>query len=86
MQVLDAGGGSAATEDVDQVLRELGYDVVAVNAARQGRTVTTVLYTEGNEAEAEALRAREQRVAEVGRNETLSEGVDLHVVVAPDWR
>ena len=85
VQVLDAGGGSDATSDAADALRELGYDVVAINSSRQDYPTTTVLFTDGNEAEAEALRARDERFAETARNERLSEGVDVHIVVGPDW-
>lgn len=85
VQVLDAGGGSSATSSVQEALTELGYDVVAVNASRTKYPVTTVLYTQGNDAEAEALRARDERFTEIAPNEKLSDGVDIHVVVGPDW-
>lgn len=85
VQVLDAGGGSTATNDAADALREMGYDVVAINSSRTDYDVTTVLFTDGNEAEAQALRARDEKFAEIGPNERLSEGVDLHVVVGPDW-
>lgn len=85
VQVLDAGGGSTATNEAADILREMGYDVVAINSSRTEYPITTVLYTEGNEAEAEALPARDERFAETAPNERLSEGVDLHVVVGPDW-
>lgn len=85
VQVLDAGAGGSAADEVAALLRDLGYDVVAVNAAREDRAVTTVLFTEGNRAEAEALRAREQRVTEIAPNELLSDAVDLHVAVGTDW-
>ena len=85
VQVLDAGGGSSATNEAADALREMGYDVVAINSSRTDYPTTTVLYTEGNEAEAEALPARDERFAETAPNERLSEGVDLHVVVGPDW-
>lgn len=85
VQILDAGGGSSATSSVQEALGELGYDVVAVNASRIDYPVTTVLYTEGSDAEAEALRARDERFADIAKNDRLSEGVDLHVVVAADW-
>ena len=85
VQVLDAGGGSDATADVAEVLSELGYDVVAINASRVDFLTTTVLFTDGNEAEAEALRARDERFAEIAPNERLSDGVDVHIVVGPDW-
>jgi hypothetical protein len=58
---------------------------VAVTSAREEVTLTTALFTAGNEAAALAVRARDPRVAEVGPNEALSEGVDLHVLVGPDW-
>lgn len=85
VQVLDAGGGSSAADDVAETLGELGYDVVAVNPSRIDYDVTTVLFTDGNEAEAEAMRARDERFSETAPNERLSDGVDLHVVVGPDW-
>lgn len=85
VQVLDAGGGSSAASDVADVLAGLGYDVVAINPSRVDYDVTTVLFTSGNDAEAEALHARDDRFAETAPNERLSEGVDLHVVVGPDW-
>jgi hypothetical protein len=85
VQVLDAGGGSSATRDVADVLADLGYDVVAINPSRVDYDVTTVLFTSGNDAEAEGLRARDERFAATSPNERLSEGVDLHVVVGPDW-
>lgn len=85
VQVLDAGGGGARTGDVVDRLEELGYQVVNVTSSRVDTTTTTVLYTDGAEAEARALRARDQRFTEIGPNDRLSEGVDLHVLVAPDW-
>lgn len=85
VQVLDAGGGSSATDAVQAALLDLGYDVVAVNASRVNYPATTILYTDGNEAEAEALRARDDRFVETAPNERLSDGVDLHIVVGPDF-
>lgn len=85
VQVLDAGGGSTATSQVADTLRELGYDVIAINASRVSYSTTTTLYTDGNETEAQALHARDERFAETAPNELLSDAVDLHVVVGPDW-
>lgn len=85
VQVLDAGGGSTAADDVEEALLDLGYDVVAVNSSGTDYDVTTVLYTEGSDAEAEALRARDERFAQIAPNKRLSDAVDLHVVVGPDW-
>ena len=85
VQVLDAGGGSDAADDATEALRDAGYDVVATNPSRVEFPVTTVLYTEGNRTEGQALRARVQRVADIGINDRLSVDVDLHVMVASDW-
>lgn len=85
VQVLDAGGGSDAVNEAAEVLRELGYDVVAINPSRTEYDTTTVLYTDGNEAEAQALPAHDERFADVAPNERLSDGVDVHVVVGSDW-
>ena len=85
VQVLDAGGGSDAANDAADALREFGYDVVAINSSRTDYPITTVLFTAGNEAEAQALPARDERFAEIGPNERLSDDVDIHVVVGADW-
>lgn len=85
VQLLDAGGGSDAVNEAAEVLRELGYDVVAINPSRTNYDTTTVLFTEGNDAEAQALPARDERFAEVAPNERLSDGVDVHVVIGSDW-
>ncbi|HWB70933.1 MAG TPA: LytR C-terminal domain-containing protein [Egibacteraceae bacterium] len=84
VQVLDGVGDGVRARRAAAVLRELGYDVVAVNAAVEYST-TTVLYSRGHEAEARALMARDRRFAALRRNPNLSESVDLHVVVGRDW-
>lgn len=85
VQVLDAGGGSGTTQAVVEVLTELGYRVTNVTSSRTDVERTTVWYTDGNEPEARALRARDGRFAEVGPNERLNEGTHVHVLVGPDW-
>ena len=85
VQVLDAGGGSDATNAAADALREFGYDVVAINSSRTDYPVTTVLFTDGNEAEAQALPARDERFADVGVNDRLSDDVNIHVLVGDDW-
>lgn len=85
VQLLDAGGGSDAVNEAAEVLRELGYDVVAINPSRTEYDTTTVLFTDGNQTEAQALPARDERFAAVAPNERLSDGVDVHVVVGTDW-
>ncbi len=86
VQVLDGAGDSAATEAVVALLRELGYEVVAVNATARSYDETTVFYSQGQEAAAEALRARDPRFAEIAANPNLSEDVNVHVVVGSDWQ
>jgi hypothetical protein len=85
VQVLDAGGGSQAMQTAAAALRDLGYNVVNTTSSRSHVDRTTVWWSEGNEAEARALRAREARVRDVDRNQRLNEGVNLHVLVGDDW-
>jgi hypothetical protein len=85
VQVLDAGGGPTRTLGVTDALEDLGYEVVNVTSSRTNVGTTTVWYTEGNEEAGLALRARDERFAEVEENERLSSGVDLHVLVGSDW-
>ena len=84
VQVLDtvgAGDGRDALEAA-QVLRDLGYDVVAVFSTRRTTDTTVILATVGHSDEAEALRATDPRFAQVGPNDGFSREVDLHVLVA----
>lgn len=85
VQVLDAGGGDASVDAVVTRLEEIGYDIVAIQSSGRDVTATTVYYTQGNTAEAEALRARDPRFQDVEANRGLSEGVDIHVLVGPDF-
>lgn len=87
IQVLDAvGDGGAAARDTADELRNAGYDVVVINGASRGYSVTTVFWTEGEgpggRAVAAALGTSEARrtPTEVG----LSNSVDVHVVVGAD--
>jgi hypothetical protein len=84
VQVLDTVGDGTGPDALEaaEVLRRLGYDVVAVFATRRTTDVTLVLATPGHRDEAEALRETDERFAEVGRNDGFSEEVDLHVLVA----
>ena len=87
VQVLDTvgtGQGAAALEAAE-VLRDLGYDVVAVNPTRRTADTTTVLATAGYRDEAEALLGQDDRFGEVRNNDGFSDEVDLHVIVAEDF-
>lgn len=85
VQVLDAGGGNAAVDAVVSALEAIGYDIIAINDSSRDVTVTTVYFTDGNEPQAEALRARDPRFQEIEPNQGLSDGVDIHVLVAPGF-
>jgi hypothetical protein len=86
IQVLDGvltDGGEAANA-VAQSLRDQGYDVVAVNRARQGYEQTTVFYTTGAEAQARQVAAAIGASAVEEQPGNLSEQVQVHIVVADD--
>ena len=85
VQVLDAGGGGERTDAAAATLRALGYDVINVTSSREDVPRTTVVFTDGHESEALAVRARDPRFADVRVNDRLSEGVDVHVLVGTDW-
>lgn len=85
VQVLGPAG-ITALDEVAVALTDLGYAVVATNPASAAVQTTTVLYSAGHEEAARALAAREPRIGVVAPNTAFSEDVDLHVVVADDWR
>lgn len=85
VQVLDGGAGQRRTDEVVATLKTLGYPIVAVNKAVRTYEVTTVFYSQGQEASARALRAQDERFAEIDMNPDLNQRVALHVVVGTDW-
>ena len=85
VQVLDAGGGSEAMNAAADDVRELGYNVVNVTPSQTQVDATTAWWSDGHEPAAEAMRARDERIIAVGPNERLSDGVNLHLLVGPDW-
>ena len=85
VQVLDGfrADGGAAADAVSEQLRAAGYDIVARNPAI-AYEVTTVLWTEGFEAEARQV-AVEIDAAEVREQPgNLSTAVNVHVVIGAD--
>lgn len=86
VQVLDGVGASPLLDVLVSELEAMGYDIVATNPASTDYAVTTVLYSEGREAAAQALQARDPRITERRPNPGLSEDVDLHVVLGADWQ
>lgn len=85
VQVLDAGGGEARVDAVIAALEGIGYDIIARQSSSRDVDRTTVYYTEGNQPQAEGLRARDPRFQVVEANRGLSEGVSIHVLVGPDF-
>lgn len=85
LQVLDAGGGAARVDRAVAAVEQLGYDVVAINPSSRNVPLTTVYFTDGAEAEARALRARDPRFRVIEPNQGLSEGVDVHILVGADF-
>lgn len=85
LQVLDAGGGRGRRRAAVSALEALGYQVVSTASARQDVTRTTIWFTRGNEAKAQALQARDPRFADIAPSAGLSARVDLHVLIGPDW-
>lgn len=85
IQVLDGVGDLVRADDAEDVLRELGYNVVLTDAAAVAYEATTVIYTNGNRDAAEALTRRDPRFTTIAPNTDLKAKVDLHVVVGADW-
>lgn len=87
VQVLDAAGddGSAA-EDAAGRLRELGYQVVAVNRAVRTYESSTLFYTEDHEPDARLIAEDLTQFDVVDEApDNLSSSVDVHAVVGQDW-
>ena len=85
IQVLDGVGDVVRADDAEDVLVDLGYNVVLTDAAAVAYDVTTVIYTSGNKEAAEALTRRDPRFTTIAPNTDLKAKVDLHVVVGADW-
>jgi LytR cell envelope-related transcriptional attenuator len=85
VQVLDAVGSGTQAEEAAQVLRDLGYEVVVVNPTPRRVEATTVMFSTGHEADAEALREADDRFAKIKPNADFNADVNLHVLVGPDF-
>lgn len=85
VQVLDGTGDPALADAAVAALEGLGYVVVARNPVSQAAERTTVLVTEGNDAEAADLIAADPRFGAPAPNERWSPAVALHVLVGADW-
>lgn len=85
VQVLYVPGRDSLAGEVAAVLRDLGYDVVAVNETARPAETTTILATAGQEEQAAELRDADPRFSRIEENDGFSEAVDLHVLVGPDF-
>lgn len=85
VQVLYNGADDTVAAEAAEALRELGYDVVAVNDTEHTADATTVLYSPGQEQAAEDLREIDGRFGLVEPNTIFVESVNLHVLVGPDF-
>lgn len=85
VQVLEQVGAEAQAAEATEVLRNLGYDVVAVNVTDRQVDTTTVLASQGAIADAERLQTLDPRFAVITDNDGFSPDVDLHVIVGVDF-
>lgn len=86
VQLLDGvRDGDEAVEEAGEVLNELGYQVVTTGTMVEPWETTGAYYTDGWEVEAESLRERDDRFAEVAPEPGFDADVDLHVIVGEDW-
>lgn len=85
VQVLYPPGLDDVAGEVAEVLRDLGYDVAAVNATARTTQTTTILATAGHEEDAAELRQTDPRFAQIEPNDGFSQDVDLHVLVGEDF-
>ena len=85
VQVLDGVGDLVHAQDAADVLRDLGYEVINLDAAAIEYPETTIIFTEGHRDDAEALMAHDPRFAKIAPNTDLTAPADLHIVVGTDW-
>lgn len=85
VQVLYPPGLDDVAGEAAAVLRDLGYEVAAVNATARTVDTTTILATAGHEEDAAELRDTDPRFAEIDANDGFSDAVDLHIIVGADF-
>ena len=85
VQVLGQVGAEAQAAEAAEVLRDLGYQVVAVNTTDRQVDTTTVLATAGHAADAEQLQSLDDRFGVITDNDGFSPDVNLHVIVGADF-
>ena len=85
VQVLEQVGAEAQAAEAAEVLRQLGYDVVAVNTTDRQVDTTTVLASAGYTEAAQQLQRTDERFGVITANDGFSEDVNLHVIVGADF-
>lgn len=85
VQVLDAGGGGAAVDSAVSALEQIGYNIVNVTSSTRQVDRTTVYFTADDKPQADGLQARDPRFQVVEANRGLNEGVNIHVLVGPNF-
>jgi hypothetical protein len=87
VQVIAGAGTTAAQFDAAvAALRELGYEVTEAGISPNDYPQTTVFATAGEEAQAQALLAADDRFTVIGENPgTLTDQLQIHVLVGEDW-
>ena len=85
VQVLYAPGLDEVAGEAAAVLRDLGYEVAAVNTTTRTVDSTTILATAGHEEDAAELRDTDPRFALIDVNDGFSDAVDLHILVGADF-
>lgn len=85
IQALRAGASNAQFDKAVSALERMGYKVIRSSSKRT--VETTLIYTtkKDTQKDAEALRARDPRFAEIEENTGLKADVDLHVLVGKDF-
>ncbi|WP_370326967.1 LytR C-terminal domain-containing protein [Euzebya sp.] len=82
-------GANTTAEQFDaavQALTELGYDVTESGVSPNPYPQTTVFPSPGQDAAAQALVSADERFTTVGENPgTLTEQIQIHVLVGEDW-
>lgn len=85
VQALRAGSSNAQFDKAVSALERMGYTVITSSSKRTVKATTIYTTSTETQADAEALRARDPRFAEIEENQGLHAEVDLHVLIGKDF-
>ncbi|WP_336249396.1 LytR C-terminal domain-containing protein [Stomatohabitans albus] len=85
VQALRAGASNAQFDKAVSALERMGYTVITSSSKRTVKSTTIYTTKPETQADAEALRARDPRFAEIEENGGLKAEVDLHVLIGDDF-